>query len=87
MWRMDIEVLYRRKHTSWWHPAHAMLSIYVPMKRGFVYLAAVIDWTTRHALAWRLSNRLTADFCIEVVEEAIARYGSPEMFNTDQGVS
>jgi putative transposase len=63
----------------------AMDVTYVPMKRGFVYLAAVIDWATRRVLAWRLSISLTTDFCIEAVEEAIARYGTPEIFNTDQG--
>ncbi len=58
---------------------------YIPMARGFVYLFAVMDWCTRKVLAWRLSNTLTADFCVEAVEEAIARYGAPETFNTDQG--
>lgn len=63
----------------------AMDITYIPMQRGFVYLAAVIDWATRRVLAWRLSITLTADFCIEAVEEAIARYGTTEIFNTDQG--
>jgi putative transposase len=63
----------------------AMDVTYVPMKRGFVYLAAVMDWATRRVLAWRLSVSLTTDFCIEAVEEAIARHGKPEIFNTDQG--
>ena len=58
---------------------------YLPMQRGFIYLAAVMDWATRRGLAWRVSNTLTADFCVEAVEEAIARYGKPEIFNTDQG--
>jgi len=58
---------------------------YIPMARGFVYLFAVIDWFSRRILAWRISNSLTADFCVEAVEEAIARYGRPEIFNTDQG--
>jgi len=58
---------------------------YIPMKRGFVYLAAVIDGATRCVLSWRLSIAMTVDFCIEAVEEAIARYGTPEIFNTDQG--
>ena len=58
---------------------------YIPMERGFLYLFAVLDWATRNVLAWRLSNTLTTDFCIEAVEEAIARYGCPEIFNTDQG--
>ena len=58
---------------------------YIPMARGFVYLVAVIDWFSRRILSWRLSNSLTADFCVEALEEAIARYGRPEIFNTDQG--
>ncbi len=55
------------------------------MARGFVYLAAVVDWFTRRVLAWRLSITMEADFCIEAVEEALARNGKPEIFNTDQG--
>jgi putative transposase len=58
---------------------------YIPMKRGFVYLFAVMDWASRRVLSWRLSNTLTTDFCIEAVQEAIHRYGVPEIFNTDQG--
>jgi putative transposase len=58
---------------------------YIPMKRGFVYLFAVMDWASRRVLSWRLSNTLTTDFCIEAVQEAIQRYGTPEIFNTDQG--
>ena len=58
---------------------------YLPLQRGIIYLAAVTDWATRRVLAWRVSNTLTADFCVEAVEEAIARYGKPEIFNTDQG--
>lgn len=58
---------------------------YIPMQRGFVYLFAVMDWASRRVLAWRLSNTLTTDFCIEAVTEAIARFGTPEIFNTDQG--
>jgi putative transposase len=57
----------------------------IPMARGFVYLAAVVDWFSRRVLAWRLSITLEAAFCIEAVEEALARYGRPEIFNTDQG--
>jgi putative transposase len=63
----------------------AMDITYIPMRKGFVYLAAVLDWATRRVLSWRLSNSLTTDFCIEAVEEAIQRYGMPEIFNTDQG--
>ena len=58
---------------------------YIPMHRGFVYLCAVMDWASRWVLAWRLSNTLTTDFCIEAVQEAVTRYGTPDIFNTDQG--
>ncbi len=58
---------------------------YIPMRRGFVYLFAVLDWASRRVLAWRLSNTLTTDFCLDVVREAITQYGCPEIFNTDQG--
>ena len=58
---------------------------YIPMARGFVYLVAVLDWASRRVLSWRLSNTLTADFCVDAVREAIARHGCPEIFNTDQG--
>ena len=63
----------------------AMDITYIPMARGFVYLAAVVDWFSRKVLAWRLSITLAADFCIEALEEALARHGRPEIFNTDQG--
>lgn len=58
---------------------------YIPMRLGFLYLFAVMDWRSRRILTWRLSNTLTTDFCIEAVEEAISLYGRPEIFNTDQG--
>jgi putative transposase len=63
----------------------AMDITYIPMARGFVYLAAVVDWFTRRVLAWRLSITMEVDFCLEAVEEALAKYGRPEIFNTDQG--
>jgi putative transposase len=63
----------------------AMDISYIPMARGFVYLAAVVDWFSRKVLAWRLSITMETAFCIEAVEEALAKYGRPEMFNTDQG--
>src|SRR5215212_3714902 len=63
----------------------AMDITYIPMARGFVYLAAVVDWFSRRVLAWRVSITLEVDFCLEVVEEALARHGKPEIFNTDQG--
>ena len=58
---------------------------YIPMQRGFVYLCAILDWASRRVLAWRLSNTLTTDFCLDAVREAITQYGCPEIFNTDQG--
>lgn len=58
---------------------------YIPMRRGFVYLVAVMDWASRRILSFRLSNTLTADFCVEALEEALARHGTPEIVNTDQG--
>lgn len=63
----------------------AMDITYLSMRRGFVYLAVVLDWATRRVLSFRLSNSLTTDLCVEAVEEAIARHGRPEIFNTDQG--
>src|SRR6516162_9157630 len=58
---------------------------YIPMAKGFVYLVVIMDWVSRAVLAWRLSNTLDADFCVEALEEALARYSRPEIFNTDQG--
>ncbi len=58
---------------------------YIPMARGFVFLVAIIDWYSRRVLAWRLSNTLETSFCVEALHEALARYGCPEIFNTDQG--
>jgi putative transposase len=63
----------------------AMDITYIPMARGFVYLAAVVDWFSRRVLAWRLSITLEVEFCIEAVEEALVWHGAPEIFNTDQG--
>jgi putative transposase len=58
---------------------------YIPMARGFVYLAAVVDWFSRRVLSWRVSISMEADFCIEALQEALAKHGKPEIFNTDQG--
>ena len=58
---------------------------YIPVQRGFLYLVAIMDWATRHVLAWRLSNSMDARFCIEALNEALAKYATPEIFNTDQG--
>ena len=59
---------------------------YIPMAKGFVYLVAVMDWFSRRVLSWRLSITMEADFCVEAVQEAMAKHGRPEIFNTDQGV-
>ena len=58
---------------------------YIPMRQGFLYLVAIMDWASRKVLAWRLSNTMEVEFCIEALEEALAKYGKPEIFNTDQG--
>jgi putative transposase len=58
---------------------------YLPMARGFVYLVVIMDWATRKVLSWRVSPVLTSDFCVAALEEALARFGTPEIFNTDQG--
>ena len=58
---------------------------YIPVQRGFLYLVAIMDWATRHVLAWRLSNTMDAGFCVEALDEALDQYGKPEIFNTDQG--
>ena len=63
----------------------AMDITYIPMARGFVYLAAVMDWATRKVLAWDVSISMEADFCVRVLDQALAHYGKPEIFNTDQG--
>ena len=78
---------YLLRHMEISRPNHVFAAdiTYIPMKRGFVYLFAVMDWASRRVLAWRLSNTLTTDFCIEGVQEAIHRYGKPDIFNTDQG--
>jgi putative transposase len=58
---------------------------YIPMRRGFLYLVAIMDWYSRKVLAWRLSNTLEAEFCVDALKEALAKHGKPEIFNTDQG--
>ncbi len=78
---------YLLRHAEIARPNHVWAAdiTYIPMRRGFVYLCAVLDWASRRVLAWRLSNTLTTDFCIAAVQEAITRAGVPEIFNTDQG--
>jgi putative transposase len=58
---------------------------YIPIKRGFLYLVAIMDWYSRKVLSWRLSNTMDTCFCIEALEEALDLYGRPDIFNTDQG--
>jgi putative transposase len=58
---------------------------YIPLERGFLYLVAIMDWASRKVLSWRLSNSLEPSFCVEALEEAIGRFGTPKIFNTDQG--
>ncbi len=71
-------VMVDRPNQAW-----AMDITYVPMARGFVYLAAVVDWYSRRVLAWRLSITMEAGFCVEALEEALAQHGRPDIFNTD----
>ena len=63
----------------------AMDITYIPMERGHVYLAVVLDWFSRRVLSWRVSITMEAAFCVETLEDALARHGKPEIFNTDQG--
>jgi putative transposase len=78
---------YRLKGLRIERPDHVWCAdiTYIPVQRGFLYLVAIMDWASRHVLAWRLSNTLDARFCIEALNDALARYGKPEIFNTDQG--
>ena len=77
--------LLRRLTVSMPNQVWAMDITYLPMARGFVYLAAVMDWFSRKVLAWRVSITMDTAFCVEAVEEALKRYGVPGIFNTDQG--
>jgi putative transposase len=77
--------LLRNRQITAPNQAWGMDITYIPMRKGFVYLAAVLDWATRRVLAWQLSNSMTVDFCLEAVEAAVRDYGVPEILNTDQG--
>ena len=77
--------LLRGLAVEWPNQVWCMDITYIPMARGFVYLAAVVDWFSRRVLAWRVSITMEVDFCLEAVEEALARHGKPTIFNTDQG--
>ena len=78
---------YRLRHLQIERPNQVWAAdiTYVPIKGGFIYLFAVIDWYTRAVLAWELSNTLDASFCVNAVQRAMVQYGTPEIFNTDQG--
>ena len=69
------------------HPNHVWCSdlTYIPFKKGFLYLVAIMDWHSRKVLTWRVSNTMTSDFCVAALTEALALYGTPKIFNTDQG--
>ncbi len=77
--------LFRKLRITRPNQVWAMDISYIPMARGFVYLATVVDWFSRKVLAWKLSITLDTTFCLEAVEEALAKYGKPEIFNTDRG--
>ena len=81
---MGLEAVYRKPRTSAAQPGHRADITYIPVSSGFLYLVAVMDWASRHVLAWRLSNTMDTGFCIEALEAAL-RTGTPEIFNTDQG--
>src|SRR3977135_3766129 len=70
-----------RPEVKFLRPTHP----YIPMARGFVYLAVALDWFSRRVLSWRVSITMEAAFCVETLEEALAKHGKPEIFNTDQG--
>lgn len=78
---------YRLKGLTINRPNHVWCAdiTYIPVRRGFLYLVAIMDWATRHVLSWRLSNTMDASFCLEALQEALERYGRPAIFNTDQG--
>jgi putative transposase len=78
---------YLLRHVSIERPNHVWCAdvTYIPMRRGFLYLVAIMDWASRKVLSWRLSNTMEADFCVAALDEAMARYGKPDIFNTDQG--
>ncbi|MBK9442874.1 MAG: DDE-type integrase/transposase/recombinase [Comamonadaceae bacterium] len=70
---------------AWCERQNSGANKYIPLRHGFLYLCAILDWATRKVLAWRLSNTLSSDFCTSALKEALTRHGKPEIFNTDQG--
>jgi putative transposase len=98
MMKMGLSPIYQRPRTSDPHLQHRILRhlaierpnqvwcadiTYFPMRRGFLYLVAIMDWATRKVLAWRLSNTMDVGFCVMALKEALARFDAPEIFNTD----
>ena len=83
----DLSIAMQCRLLSITRPNHVWCAdvTYLPMRRGFLYLVAIMDWASRKVLAWRLSNTMDAGFCVEALEEALARFGKPDIFNTDQG--
>ena len=75
----------QRKPMATSHGVSDLLLPYLPMAKGFCYLVAIMDWASRRVLAWQLSNTLDSSFCVSALEEALCRFGTPEIFNTDQG--
>jgi putative transposase len=81
---VSIDTLHRRRRVDRPNRVWCAVITYLPMRRGFLYLVAVMDWFTRKVLAWRISNTPEADFCGEALNEAIHKFGAPEIMNTDQ---
>jgi len=84
-WHLKYPYLLREMQIDAPNQVWSMDITYIPMERGFMYLFGVIDWYSRYLLGWRLSNTLSADFCIETVQDCVSHYGKPEIINTDQG--
>jgi putative transposase len=76
---------YRKPMAERSHGACNLLPPYIPMAKGFCYLVAIMDWVSSKVLSWRLSNTLDVSFCVDALEEALTKYGTPDIFNTDQG--
>jgi putative transposase len=85
MRRMGIEALGPKPRTSRPAPGHRIYPYLLRGGRGFLYLVAVIDWASRAVLSWRLSNTMDVSFCVDALEDALSRFGKPDIFNTDQG--
>ena len=84
---LGLEAIYRKPRTTVANPDHVWSAdiTYIPVRGGFLYLVAIMDWASRRVLAWRLSNTMDTEFCLEALSEALERFGGAEIFNTDQG--